>query len=79
MVESMLDLWRCRATSGERIFIERIKAQIFLETILAVDFQYNLEKKASPSVLKDNLSSITDLSIFTSIGPMLLDQSNKAS
>ena len=42
----MVDLQRYRATSGGRNFIERIKAPIILETVLAVDlfilFAYNL-------------------------------------
>ena len=33
----MVDLSRCRATSGERNFIEQIKAPIFLEAVLAID------------------------------------------
>ena len=33
----IVDLWRYRATSGKRNFIERIKVPIFLETVLAID------------------------------------------
>ena len=33
----MVDLYRYRATSGERNFIERIKAPIFLEAVLAIE------------------------------------------
>ena len=33
----MVDLWRYRATSGERNFKEQNKAPIFLETVLAIE------------------------------------------
>ena len=65
----MVDLLRYRATSGKRNFIERIKAPIFLEAVLAKEMlepQSNLEEKLDPS-------------IFTSITPMLLDQPNETS
>ena len=39
----------------------------------------NLEEKDKPSILKDDFSSRTDPSIFTSIAPMLLDGSNETS
>ena len=77
----MVDLKRYRATSGERKFIEQIKALIFLEAVLAIKIMYepqsNLEKKDKPSILKDDFSSRTAPSIFTSIAPLLLDWSNK--
>ena len=41
--------------------------------------QSNLEEKENSSILKDDFSSKTDWSIFTSIAPELLDQSNKTS
>ena len=41
--------------------------------------QSNLEKKVNPSILKDDFSSRTDLSIFTSIAPVLLGRSNETS
>ena len=41
--------------------------------------QSNLEEKVNPSNLKDYFSSRTEPSIFTSIEPVLLDQSNKNS
>ena len=41
--------------------------------------QSNLEEKASPSILKDDYSSRLDPSIFTSVAPALLDQSNETS
>ena len=51
-------------TSGERNFIERIKAPICLEAVLAIEImqepQSNLEKKVNPSNLKDYFSSRTD-------------------
>ena len=79
----MVDLWRCRASSGERNFVERIKAPIFLEAVLAIEImqepQSNLEKKVDSNILKDDFSSKTDPSILTSIAPELLDQSNKTS
>ena len=37
------------------------------------------EKKVNPSILKDDFSSTTDPSIFTSIAPVLLDRPNKTS
>ena len=36
-------------------------------------------RKVSSSILKDDISSRTDTSIFTLIAPMLLDQSNETS
>ena len=41
--------------------------------------QPNLEEKVNPSILKDQFSSRTDPCIFTSVEPVLLDQSNKTS
>ena len=79
----MVDLYRCRANSGERNFIEQIKAQIFLEAVLTIKIMYepqsNLEKKVNPSILKDDFSSKTDPFIFTSIEPVLLEWSNETS
>ena len=64
-------------------FIERINAPILLEAVLAIDIiqepQSNLEEKVNHSILKDDFSSGTDPSIFTSIAPVLLDQSNETS
>ena len=68
-----------------RNFTERIKAPIFLEAVLAIEIervqesQSNLEEKVNPSILKDDFSSRTDPSIFTSIEPLLLDRSNETS
>ena len=63
--------------------MERIKAPIFLEAVLAIEIiqepQYNLEEKVNCSILKDDFSSRTDRSIFLSIAPVLLDQSNETS
>ena len=60
-----------------------LKAPIFLEAVSAIEImqepQSNLEEKVNPSILKDDFSSKTDPSIFTSIRPLLLDQSNKTS
>ena len=70
----MVDLQRYKANSGERNFIEQLKAPIFLEAVLAIGImQVNL------SILKDDFCSRTDPSIFTSIEPLLLDWSNKTS
>ena len=44
-----------------------------------VESQSNLEEKVNPSILKDDFSSRTEPSIFTSIEPVLLDQSKKTS
>ena len=41
--------------------------------------QIQSEEKVNPSILKDDFSSITDLSIFTSIAPVFLDRSNETS
>ena len=41
--------------------------------------QSKLEEKVNLSILKDEFSSRTDPSIFTSIAPVLLDRSNKTS
>ena len=75
----MVVFWRYRATSGEGHFKERIKAPIFLKAVLAREPQSNLEEKVKPSILKDDFSSRTDPFIFTSIEPLLLDQSNETS
>ena len=48
-------LLRYKVTSGERNFIERIKAPFFLDAVLATDIIYdtqsNLEEKDNPSIL----------------------------
>ena len=44
-----------------------------------LEMQFNLEKKGSPSILKDYFSSRTDPFIFTSIALKLLDQASKTS
>ena len=77
----MVDLQGYRATSGERNFIERIEFPIFLEAVLAImkEPQSNLEETINPSILKDDFSSRTDPSFFTSIEPLLLDWSNETS
>ena len=41
--------------------------------------QSNLEEKFNPSILNDYFSSRTDMSIFTSLAPVLIDQSNETS
>ena len=82
----MVDLQRHGATSGERNFkdqIKRIKTPIFVETAAAIEImlepQSNLEEKDNPNILKDDFSTRNDPSIFTSIAPVLLDQSNETS
>ena len=79
----MVDLYRYRATSREKNFIEPIKAPIFLEVVLGLEIMYepqsNLEENVNPSILKDYFSFRKDPSIFTSIEPVLLDQSNETS
>ena len=66
---SMVDLYGYIATSGERNFIERMKAPIFLEAVLAIEImqepQSNLGERGNPSILKDDVSSATDPSILT--------------
>ena len=63
--------------------MEWIKVPIFLEAVLAIEILYqpqsNLEEKVNPSILKYYFSSRRDLSIFTSIEPVLLDCWNKTS
>ena len=58
--------------------MEQIKVLIFLEAVLAIETMYepqpNLEEKVNPSILKDDFSSRTDQSIFTSVAAVLLDQ-----
>ena len=65
------------------VFIEQMKAPIFLEGVLTMEImkepQSNLEEKVNPSIIKDDFSSRTGPSIFTSITPVLLDQSNETS
>ena len=80
----MTDWYRCRATSGERNFIELTKEPpFFLDTVLAMEImsepQSNLGKKVNPSILKDDFSSKTDPSIFISIAPVLSDHLNETS
>ena len=78
---SIVDLKQYKATSGERNFIERIKAPIFLEPILAIEMMQeprsNLEEKVNPCILKDDFSSRNGPSIFKSVAPVLVDRSNK--
>ena len=70
-----------RATSGERTFIEQIKATILLEAVLAIEIMQetlsSLEEKVTPSILKYDFSSKTNPFIFTSIASVLLDRSNE--
>ena len=65
-----------RGTSGERNFIERIKAPIFLEAVLAMEImqepQSNLEEKVNPSILIYDFSSRADPFIFTLTAPVLI-------
>ena len=81
----MVDLQRYRAASGERNFIEQIKAPIFLEVVLAIETMQEprskLEEKVCPQHLNhpDDFLSRTDPSIFTSVPPVFLDQSNETS
>ena len=74
----MVDLSSHIASSGERNFIDRIKAPIFSEELLAIEIMYELqsnsEEKGNPNILEDDFSSRTDPSIFTSIAPVLLDR-----
>ena len=59
-------------------FIERIKAPIFLEAVLAIkvmnELQSNLEESVNPRILKDDIFSRTDPSILTLIEPVVLDR-----
>ena len=52
-----------------------------MKAVLAIETMYepqsNLEEKVNPSILKDDFSSRADPSIFTSIAPVLLVQSNE--
>ena len=43
------------------------------------ELQSNLEEKVNLNISTDDFSSRRDPSIFTSIAPVLLDQSNKTS
>ena len=56
MHRHMLNFWRYKATSRERHFIERTKAPIFLERVLATEIiqepQLYLEEKVNPSKQK---------------------------
>ena len=59
---------------------ERINALIFLEVVLAIEIIVsNLEEKVNASILKDDFSSRTDPSIFTSIAQVFLDWSSETS
>ena len=52
-----------------------------MKAVLAIQIisepQSNLEEKVKPSILKDDFSSRAGSSIFTSIAPVLLEQSNE--
>ena len=56
--------------------MERIKAPIFLEAVLATEIilepQPNLEEKVNPSILIDDFPSSIYSCIFTSIVPVLV-------
>ena len=62
--------------------IAQIKAPIFLEVVLVIEIMYepqsNLEEDVNP-ILKYDFSSRADPSIFTSVAPVLIDQSNETS
>ena len=64
-------LLRYKVTSGERNFIERIKAPFFLDAVLATEIIYetqsNLEEKDNPSILKHDFSPRTDPSIASDL------------
>ena len=68
--------------SGERNLIERIKASIFLEVVLAIEViraPIQFRKDRQRQHLKRCFFWRTDPSIFTSIAPVLLDWSNETS
>ena len=79
----MLDLQRDIATSEERNFIEQIKAPLFSEALLAIEIvqelQFKLEEKVNSQHLKKWFFLKNRLIHFTSIAPLLLDQSNETS
>ena len=55
--------------------MELINTPIFLEAVLAMqEPQSNLEEKVNPSILKDDFSTRTDPSTFTSLELVLLYQ-----
>ena len=74
----IVDLKRYRATSGERNFIEQIKAPIFLKAVLAIEIMWelklNLEEKGNSGILKDDFCWRTEpASHFNIIAPVILD------
>ena len=65
------------------IFINQINLMC-LEVLLDIHFKYhetqsNLEEKVNPSILKNDFSSRTEPSIFTSTAAVLIDWSNETS
>ena len=69
-----------QSNSGERNLIERIKADMEADLIEIIkEPQSNLEENVNPKILKDDFSSRTDPSIFTSITPVLLDRLDETS
>ena len=64
----------------KRNFIEWKKTTTFLAVVLTIaamkERQSSLQEKVNPSILNDDISWITDPSIFTSIALELLDQLN---
>ena len=78
----MVDLQRYRTTSGQEKETSRNQGSIFLGNSYNrnnVNALIQFRRKVSSSILKDDISSRTDTSIFTLIAPMLLDQSNETS
>ena len=57
MQDRIIDLKIYKAISGESNSLERIKAPIFLDVVLAIEIMQellsNLEEKGNPSILKD--------------------------
>ena len=77
----MIDVKRCRATSGERNVIEHIKAPIFLEAVLAIEIMWKPKLSSEENLrdLKRWFLLINRSSHFNIIATVILGWSNKTS
>ena len=79
--DNSIHAWLCgrfieTKTSGERNFIKRSKALFFLATVLAIEICKSPNPISKRKSTSDDFLSRTDPSIFTSIAPVLWEQSN---
>ena len=73
-----MGIWE-RVASGEKDFMEQIKVGDNFSNRGNLRALVRFRRESQPTILKDDFSSRTDPSLFTSIAPVLLDWSNKTS